>query len=158
MNKATIVLCTLVLFSSVAQGKTFMCKDDEGNTMFSDSACGTVERKEIKDMSGPSAATLEKRAVDGCLAYLKKQKPYLNNGTAQVENYQFKWVAVKGVGLRRMLTLMVSNSGKPEKSEESKEAEPPPQPSSPPQSFECLLLGDGVSINTYQYELVPIPE
>ncbi len=124
--------------------------------MFSDSACGTVEREEVKNMSGPSAAVLEERAIQGCLAYLKKRKPYLNKSTTRVESYEFRWVAVKDVGLRRMLTMMVSSSDTPEKSAEPEEGSQP-SPSQPAESFECLLLGDGVSVNTYKYELVPIP-
>ncbi len=156
MKKAAIALCILSLLPSIALSKTFMCKDDEGNTMFSDSACGTVEREEVKSMSGPSAVALEERAIKGCLAYLKRRKPYLNRSTTRVESYEFRWVAVKDVGLRRMLTMMVSSSDVAEKSEKSEEGSQPP-PSQPAESLECLLLGDGVSVNTYKYELVPIP-
>ncbi len=71
--KRAIILLSLLSLPTIAVSKTYMCKDDEGNTMFSDSACGTIEREEVKDMSGPSAAALEERAIQGCLAYLKRR-------------------------------------------------------------------------------------
>jgi len=146
MNRSIIAMCTLLLLTSNAFGKTYKCKDAEGNIVFSDSACGTVEREEIKDRSGPSSATLEKRAIKGCLSHWKQKRPYLSNSDIRIEGYRFQWVTVKKAGARRMLYLDISIKD---------ESAPPFMDIRAPQQLQCLMLGDGVSVNTYEYELEP---
>ena len=145
MKKTILVASVLLLFSSHAFGKMYKCKDEEGNTLFSDSACGVVAREEIKDRSGPSDATLEKRAIKGCLSYWKQKKPYLSSSDVRIEGYQFQWVTVKKAGARKMLYLDISVADKSNLYMAMRM----------PEKLQCLMLGDGVSVNTYGYELEP---
>lgn len=145
MKKTILIASVLLLFTSHAFGKMYKCKDEEGNTVFSDSTCGAVEREEIKDRSGPSDVTIEKRAVKGCLSYWKRKKPYLSSSDVRVEGYQFQWATVKKVGARRMLYLDIS----------IKDESNPYMTMRIPEKLQCLMLGDGVSVNTYGYELEP---
>ncbi|GEM_PF-4900249 len=145
MKKRIIMASILLLFASHAVGKIYQCKDEEGNTVFSDSACSAVAREEVKDRSGPSDATIEKRAIKGCLSYWKQKKPYLNSSDLRVEGYRFQWVTVKKAGARRMLYLDIS----------TKERFSPYGEAREPQKLQCLMLGDGVSVNSYAYELEP---
>ncbi len=145
MKKLILIAGMLLLLASHAVGKTYKCKDEEGNTVFSDSACSAVAREEVKDRSGPSDATIEKRAIKGCLSYWKQKKPYLNSSDVRIEGYRFQWVSVKKAGARRLLHLDVS----------TKERTNPDMEMRAPQRLQCLMLGDGVSVNTYEYELEP---
>ena len=105
MKKVIIIAGILSLLTSHAFSKTYKCTDEEGNTVFSDSACGTVEREVVKDRGSPSDATLEQQAIKGCLSYWKEKKPYLNKSDVRIEGYAFQWVTVKEAGARRMLNL-----------------------------------------------------
>jgi len=145
MKKAIIIAAILTLVTSHAFSKTYKCKDEDGNTVFSDSACGTLEREVVKDRSGPSDATLEQRAVKGCLSYWKEKRPYLNNSDVRVEGYTFQWVTVKEAGARRMLNLNISIKEEPNSFIDIRT----------PQQLQCLMLGDGVTVNAFQYELEP---
>jgi len=143
MKRLIIIASISLLLTSHAFGKTYKCKDAEGNTVFSDSACGTVEREVVKDRSGPSDATIEKRAINGCLSHWKQKRPYLSNSDARIEGYRFQWVTVKKAGARKMLHLDIS----------TKEESSPFMDIRRPQQLQCLMLGDGVSVNAFEYEL-----
>ncbi len=145
MKKTILIASVLLLYTSHTFGKMYKCKDEEGNTVFSDSACGTVAREEIKDRGGPSDTTIEKRAIAGCLSYWKQKKPYLSHRDMRIEGYRFQWVTVKKVGARRMLYLDIS----------IKDESNPYMAMRTPEKLQCLMLGDGVSVNTYGYELEP---
>ncbi len=145
MNKPTVILGALLLLSSHAMGKTYKCKDEAGNTVFSDSACNTLAREVVKERAGPSDAALEKRAIDSCLAHWREKKPYLDRSGLRIEGYRFQWVTVKSAGARRMLHLDISTEGRSGPYRGVREQ----------QRLQCLMLGDGVSVNTYEYELEP---
>ncbi len=141
----TILLtCIILLIASNSEAKSYKCKDSDGNTVFSDTACSTVERTAVKDYSGPSGAAIEKKSVDACLSYWKNSKPYLSNSDTRIEGHQINMVNVKEIGPRKMIHITVSSI---EVNDPSKNG------GRTSQQLSCLMLGDGVTVNTMGYEL-----
>jgi len=68
MRPASILLMAVFLgCTNSALCKTYKCKDADGNTVFSDTACNTVVREAVATHSGNSGIGPDKDAVQNCL-------------------------------------------------------------------------------------------
>ncbi len=140
--KATVaLLCVACLSAGSAVGKTYKCKNAEGNTEFSDTACDAVARQELKEHVDHANARLDQDAIKNCLSYLKSSRRFADPDSVKITGSRFAWVAVKGVGPRRMLHLEVL--GKNQYGVYAGAT-----------AVQCLLMGDGRTVSTYPYELL----
>ena len=130
----------LLLMSGFSHGALYKCKNEKGEVIFSDTAC-KGERETLRKSKHPSKAAIDDRAVQGCLAHLRRTQPFADPDSVKVEGHSFKWVTVKDVGARRMLTLMVNS-----KNEYGAYAGARP--------VQCLMMGDGQTVNSRPYELL----
>lgn len=136
---ALLALCCLYAGPSFC--KTYKCKDADGHTVFSDTACNAVAREELKSHVDQASATLDQDAIRNCLAYLKSSQQIPDPDSVKIAGSHFVWVAVKGVGSRRMLHLDVLS-----KNQYGVYAGAT--------AMQCLLMGDGRTVSTYPYELL----
>jgi hypothetical protein len=143
ITKITLLICSLLFISSNSYGKFYKCEDKDGNTVFSDTACSTSEREAVKEYIGPSDETLKKRSLDSCISYWKDKKPYLSGSNARIEGYAINLVGVKDIGLRKMVHMTISYNTDNESSKDVRTST----------RLSCLMLGDGVTVNTRHYEL-----
>lgn len=142
MVKTTVALLTLCcLYADPAFCKTYKCKDAEGNTIFSDTVCNAVAREELNLHADKASATLDEDAIKNCLAYLKTSQQFPDPDSVKIADSRFAWVAVKGVGSRRMLHLDVLS-----KNQYGVYAGAA--------AMQCLMMGDGRTVSTYPYELL----
>ena len=91
--------------------------------------------KDIPEMKSPDAAS------KSCFNYVNTTGQYPDPSSSKLLSSRKKWVSVKGVGARQMVIIEVTSKniagmyvGK--------------------QSYECLLMGDGVTVNTKPAELL----
>jgi len=159
MHRSFILLLTLSMLPAIAAAEVYKCKDAGGNTSFSDRPCAIgssiesipskspanvqaesaaskdVYTKDIPAMKAPDAATL------ACFDSVNTNQYYPDPSTTKLLSSSKKIVAVKNVGARQLLTIETTSKnqagmyvGK--------------------QLHKCLLMGDGVTINTRPYELL----
>lgn len=136
---AFLVLCCL--YAAPVIGTSYKCKDADGHTVFSDTACNDVSREELKLHADQANATLDQDAIRNCLAHLKSTEQFADPDSLKVAASRFAWVAVKGVGSRRMLRLDVLSKNQY-------------GVYSGPTAVQCLLMGDGRTVSAYPYELL----
>ena len=141
MKTAVALLVLINLYAAPAFCKTYKCKDAEGNTVFSDTACNAVVREELKLHVEKENATLDQDAIKNCLAYLKNGQRFTDPDSVKIADAHFAWVAVKGVGSRRMLYLDVLSKNQFGVYTGAT-------------TMQCLMMGDGRTVSTYPYELL----
>lgn len=141
LKTAAALLALCYLYAGPAFSKTYQCQDADGNTEFSDTACNAVARKELNLHADKTTATLDQDAIKNCLAYLKSSQRFPDPDSVKIADSRFAWVAVKGVGSRRMLHLDVLS-----KNQYGVYAGAT--------AMQCLMMGDGRTVSTYPYELL----
>ena len=145
MRPASILLIAVFLgYTSSAFCKTYKCKDADGNTVFSDTACNTVAREVVVTHTGNSSIDSDKNAIQNCLTYLKSSQQMIEPESVKIDGHRFEWVAVKDVGSRQMVYLKIRSKNQYGVYTEAAE-------------MKCLMMGDGRTVSTYPYELIGQP-
>ena len=141
VKTAAAFLALTCLYAGPALCKTYKCKDAEGNTVFSDTACNAVVREELKMHADKTGDTLDQDAIKNCLVYLRSNQRVDDPDSIKLADSRFAWVAVKGVGSRRMLYVNVLS-----KNQYGVYAGA--------SAMQCLMMGDGRTVSIYPYELL----
>lgn len=162
MYRNFLLLMVLCSFSSFTFAGLYKCKDANGNISFSDTSCKTettVENSSLKFRSAVNnqadqvssnsgaytkdlpAMQAPDDASKSCLNYVNTTARYPDPSTTKLLTSEKKWVSVKDVGARQMVTISVTS-----KNEAGMYVGV--------HLHSCLLMGDGVTINTYPYELL----
>ncbi|MGZ8251165.1 MAG: DUF4124 domain-containing protein [Methylophilaceae bacterium] len=159
MYRSFTLLLVLSMLPALAAAEVYQCKDAGGKTSFSDRPCAVgssmesaasksptnvpaesavskdVYTKDTPAMKAPDAAT------QACFDSVNTNQYYPDPSTTKLVSSSRKIVAVKNVGARQLLTIETTSKnqagiyvGK--------------------QLHKCLLMGDGVTINTRPYELL----
>jgi len=155
-----MLILSLALLPVIASAQVYQCKDSSGKTSFSDKPCPTgssselmqtarsqtstppdsVTTKEIYTKDLPAMKSTD-AATQACFDSVNTNQYYPDPSTTKLLSSSRKIVAVKNVGARQLLTIETTSKnmagmyvGK--------------------QVHKCLLMGDGVTINTRPYELL----
>jgi hypothetical protein len=91
--------------------------------------------KDLEPMRSPDTAT------QACFSYINTTARFPDPSTTKLLSSRKKWVAVRDVGGRQMVTIGVTS-----KNEAGMYLGI--------ESFDCLLMGDNTTINTTDYELL----
>lgn len=162
MCRQLLSIAALILLSNFAYAGVYKCKNANGETSFSDHPCSPgnsvamtpglrlstsgkepesknpnrdAYTKDIPAMSSPDAATL------ACFNYVNTTARFPDPSTTKLLSSTRKWVSVKSVGARQMLTIEVTS-----KNEGGMYVGT--------HSLDCLMMGDHTTINTGAYELL----
>ncbi len=161
-RKLPLFLALTILYG-VAYAENYRCLGADGYYAYSDKPCETdgagdaesspeksernlqsgnnepagtkIYTKDMASMPSPDAAT------QACLNYVNTTARFPDPATTRLLGSEKKWVTVKDVGGRQMVTINITS-----KNEAGMYVEM--------QSFNCLLMGDNVTINTGTYELL----
>ncbi len=153
----------LTILCGVAYAETYRCLGADGYYAYTDKPCesdGTDEAvssgeqpdrnlqpgnnepagakvytKDMVSMQSPDAAT------QACFDFVNTTAHFPDPATTRLLGSKKKWVTVKDVGGRQMVTINITS-----KNEAGMYVGI--------QSFNCLLMGDNVTINTGTYELL----
>jgi hypothetical protein len=150
------------LLSNFAHAGVYKCKNANGEISFSDHPCATgnsvatspglrlsasstvpesknpsrdAYTKDIPVMVSPDAATL------ACFNYVNTTARFADPSTTRLLSSSRKWVTVKSVGARQLLTIKVTS-----KNEGGMYVGI--------HSLDCLMMGDHTTVNTGAYELL----
>lgn len=125
-----------------AQAEVHRCKDAAGKTYFSDRGCPNGEKMRGAPDGGAHAIGTksdDEAIAQRCLDEYRRKAGYAKGGNdgLRVASHNIKWVSVRDVGARRLLSIQIAllNSG-------------------PIDQHDCLLRGDNVTFQTTPYELV----
>jgi hypothetical protein len=162
MRRKLPLFLALTILSGAAFAGVYKCQDAKGYFAFSDKPCAsdsTVEAapaqnqsdsnsqseqsapnrgaytREMRSMPSPDAAT------QACFNYMNTTALFPDPSTTKLLSSTKKWVGVKGVGSRQLVTIGVTS-----KNEAGMYIGV--------QSLNCLLMGDSVTVNTGVYELL----
>jgi Domain of unknown function (DUF4124) len=161
-----LVLFFVILLPINAMAGMYKCKDETTHRVtYSDTPCASTKVKEVtKPVEGrvaqpvidePKSELPQKQsytkdlpemkspdaASKACFKIVNTTEIYPDPASSKLLSSSKKWVSVKDVGARQMVTIVVTSkngagmyAGK--------------------QSYECLLMGDGQTVNTNPYELL----
>lgn len=158
-------LFIILMLPNIAFAGFFKCKDASGHVTYSDAPCAASALAEanpkpkpataapstavapsapaVKEVFTKDAAVLQSAdaATKSCFSYQNTTAHYPDPSTSKLLASRKKWVSVKDVGARQIVTIEVTSKniagmyvGK--------------------QSYDCLLMGDSVTVNTKPYELL----
>ena len=160
--KQGLIMLIIALMPSIAIAGTYKCKDASGRSTYSDMPCpaGNVavakpSNSQPANAQFPANEPLKKdsytkdipalesadAATKSCFKHSNTTANYPDPSTSKLLASRKKWVSVKDVGARQIVTIEVTSKneggmyvGK--------------------QSYECLLMGDNLTVNTKPYELL----
>jgi Domain of unknown function (DUF4124) len=160
--KKSLIMLIIVLMPSIASAGMYKCKDASGRSTYSDTPCsvGSVavvkpNNPQVTNVQPAPSESLKKEsytkdipALEGadvasksCFNHSNTTQHYPDPATSKLLASRKKWVSVKDVGARQMVTIEVTSKniagmyvGK--------------------QTYNCLLMGDGLTVNTKPYELL----
>jgi hypothetical protein len=162
MYRKLSLFLALSLLSCVAYAGAYRCQDENGYFVYTDKPCagdGDAEAasvlnqpdsnsrteqsapnkeaytKDLAPMRSPDAAT------QACFSHINTTARFPDPSTTKLLSSSKKWVAVRDVGARQMVTIGVTS-----KNEAGMYLGV--------ESFDCLLMGDNTTINTTDYELL----
>ncbi len=148
MYRKLSLLLAISLLSHLAHAGDYRCQDESGDVSFSGTPCaagsaasgtdmqrGEAYTKDLVPMQSPDAATL------ACFRHMNTTAHFPDPSTTKLLSSTKKWVTVKDVGGRQMVTIGVTS-----KNEAGMYVGI--------QMFNCLLMGDHVTVNTGSYELL----
>lgn len=162
MYRKLPLILALTLLPGLAYAGANRCEDANGGVSYSDRPCATggaaeagaiqhysnsdseagadtaardAYTKDLRAMQSPDAAT------QACFNYVNTTAHFPDPSTSRLLSSARKWVTVKDVGGRQMVTIGVTS-----KNEAGMYLGI--------QSFDCLLMGDNVTVNTGAYELI----
>ena len=168
---AKILISILIaLLPNIAMAAFYKCKDSSGHVTYSDAPCsasglqeGNPAKAQAAAVAAPAGANNSAEpsapasreaytkdmpalqapdaASKSCFSYHNTTQNYPDPSTSRLLASRKKWVSVKDVGARQMMTIVVTSKniegmyvGK--------------------QSYDCLLMGDGATVNSKPYELL----
>lgn len=148
MYRRLSLFLAISLLSHFAHAGAYQCQDESGEVSFSDTPCATgsatsatdmqnggAYTKDLAPMQSPDAATL------ACFRHMNTTARFPDPSTTKLLSSTKKWVTVKDVGGRQMVTIGVTS-----KNEAGMYVGI--------QMFNCLLMGDHATVNTGSYELL----
>lgn len=103
--------------------------------MVSHLAFSETYAKEMKSMQSPDGPTL------ACFNYVNTTAAFPDPSTTKLLSSTKKWVTVKSVGGRQMVTIEVTSKNEAGMYVGIKK-------------FDCLMMGDNATVNTNEYELL----
>ena len=160
--KKSLIMLIIVVIPSIASAGMYQCKDASGSSSYSDTPCpaGNIavvkpNTPQVKNLQSSPNESAKKdsytkdipalqsadAATKSCFKHVNTTEHYPDPSTSKLLASRKKWVSVKEVGARQMVTIEVTSKneggmyvGK--------------------QSYDCLLMGDSVTVNTKPYELL----
>ena len=161
MKKELIVLI-MALMPSIASAGMYKCKDAAGKSTYSDTPCAAgnmavvkPNNTQLKNSQSPPSEPAKKdvytkdipalesadAASKSCFKHVNTTEHYPDPSSSKLLASRKKWVSVKDIGARQIVTIEITSKniggmyvGK--------------------QSYDCLLMGDGQTVNTKPYELL----
>jgi hypothetical protein len=151
----------LFVFSCMAYADTYRCKGTDGYYAYSATPCSSgsgTEATSIQNQSDSNSRTEQSAhgeaytkdltpvnspdaATQACFNYRNTTAQFPDPVTTRLLSSTKKWVTVKDVGGRQLVTIRVTS-----KNEAGMYVGV--------ESFDCLLMGDNATINTGDYELL----
>ena len=160
--KKGLIMLIMALMPSITSAGMYKCKDASGRSTYSDTPCPAGNMAvikpnitQLKNSQSPSSEPAKKEvytkdipalesadaASKSCFNHANTIANYPDPSSSKLLASHKKWVSVKDVGARQMVTIEVTSKniggmyvGK--------------------QSYDCLLMGDGQTVNTKPYELL----
>ena len=160
--KQGLIVLIIMLMPSIAFAGTYKCKDATGHSTYSDMPCpaGNMavvkpNNTQIKSVQSTPNESLKKdsytknipalesadAATKSCFNHSNTTANYPDPSSSKLLASRKKWVSVKDVGARQIVTIEVTS-----KNESGMYVGK--------QSYECLLMGDNLTVNTKPYELL----
>ena len=139
-----ILLVLACLVSATALAEVHKCKDENGKTFFSDRGCAGGEK--MRGAPGGDSHTIgtpddDKRIALRCVDNYREAHAGVAAEATRLNNYQIKWVSVRSLGARRLVTVNVGLLNEVGFWAAATQ-------------HQCLLRGDNVTFQTTPYELV----
>lgn len=146
-----------------AKAAVYKCKTGSGAIVFSDTPCATDAIQVIKKNAPPASTSSNNQPADktdsksftkdapaiktsdptvlACLKHINTTKKFPDPDTTKLLSSSKKWVSVKDVGARQMVELQLTSKNENGMYVGS-------------QRESCLMMGDGITVNTLPYELL----
>jgi hypothetical protein len=99
----------LLLASQISHGAAYKCKDANGKTVYSDTACSGQNAESIhvqKSAPPPSQSEVVQKCFD--LQMTLNGHLYKDPTSAHLEGSYVNWVSVEGVGARQLITVLIN--------------------------------------------------
>lgn len=162
MNFKLVSLLLLSVLSNMAVAGSYRCQDANGYFVYSDKPCsgdagaGSVqeqtrpdtEARSVQNASGRDTYTKNLQpmrspdaATQACFSYTNTTARFPDPSTTRLLSSSKKWVSVRNVGARQMVDIAVTSMNAAGMYVGV-------------QSYSCLLMGDGVTVNSSPYELL----
>jgi hypothetical protein len=157
MYRKLPLFLALLLLPCMAYAGAYRCQDANGYFVYTDKPCasdspadaasvsdsspeptvsgGGSYTKDLAPMQSPDAAT------QACFSYMNTTARFPDPSTSKLLSSAKKWVSVKDVGGRQMVTIGVTS-----KNDAGMYVGI--------QMFDCLLMGDNATVNTGPFELL----
>ena len=160
--KKGLIMLIMALMPSITSAGMYKCKDASGSSTYSDTPCAAgnmavvkPNNTQLKNTQSPPSEPVKKdvytkdipaleaadAASKSCFKHSNTTEHYPDPSSSKLLASHKKWVSVKDVGARQIVTIEVTSKniggmyvGK--------------------QSYDCLLMGDGQTVNTKPYELL----
>ena len=160
--KKELIMLMMALMPSITSAGMYKCRDAAGKSTYSDTPCAAgnmavvkPNNTQVKNSQSPPSEPAKKdvytkdipvleaadAASKSCFKHVNTTEYYPDPSSSKLLASRKKWVSVKDVGARQMVTIEVTSKnigamyvGK--------------------QSYDCLLMGDGQTVNTKPYELL----
>lgn len=160
MYRKLSLFLVLSILSCTAYAGAYRCQDANGYFVYSARPCASGSDAEAVPLQNQADSPAEQDAPDraaytkdlapmrspdaatqACFSYINTNARFPDPATTKLLSSSKKWVTVKDVGGRQMVTIGVTS-----KNESGMYLGI--------ESFSCLLMGDNVTINTGDYELL----
>jgi len=141
MSKRIIVFTILFLTTQTVFAGLFKCTDDDGAVTFSDVPCASGAEEVKGIFASDTGSKNDDFAIENCVNFLNRNGQISDPEGVKVQSHEYEWVTVKNIGARRMLRLMVNVRNQ-------YGAYDGPEP------MQCLMMGDGRTVNSHSFELV----
>ena len=160
--KQGLIMLIIMLMPSITSAGMYKCKDAAGKSTYSDTPCpaGNMavvkpNNTQLKNSQSPPSEPAKKdvytkdipalesadAASKSCFKHVNTTEHYPDPSSSKLLASRKKWVSVKDIGARQIVTIEITSKniggmyvGK--------------------QSYDCLLMGDGQTVNTKPYELL----
>jgi hypothetical protein len=157
-----VLLLLLSVISNMAVAGSYRCQDANGYYAYSDKPCagevgtdtardplqGDTDSRTAQSSSGREAYTKDRQpmqspdvATQACFSYTNTTARFPDPSTTKLLTSSKKWVAVRRVGARQMVSIGVTSMNEAGMYVGV-------------QTYNCLLMGDGLTVNTSPYELM----
>ena len=141
MTKQIIVFLSLFIMAPAAFGGLFKCTDKDGAVTFSDVPCASGAEEVKGIFVSDTGSKNDDTAIENCINFLNRNGQISDPEGVKVQSHDYEWVTVKNIGARRMLHLMVNVRNQYGAYDG-------------PERMQCLMMGDGQTVNSNPFELV----